>query len=73
MPRLPANTASSSRPESSGLSPNASWNINGKRNGTALMAVRNSTPPLTVTAKLGTLNAVKSSSGWTARNAWRTA
>jgi hypothetical protein len=50
MPRLPANTASSSRPESSGLSPNASWNISGNRNGTALMAARNSTPPLTVTA-----------------------
>src|SRR5215510_1061030 len=45
MSRLPANIASTRRPDRNAFRPKASWNIKGSRKGDELIAIRNSEPP----------------------------
>ena len=49
----PAAAAKVSRPEAKGVRPKASWNINGRRKGSAPMPMRKKPPPMAPARNVG--------------------
>ena len=63
IPMLANPYQSTSNPDRKGFSPNPSWNSSGSRNGTVLIMLRDTKPPVMLTLKVGIENASNDTMG----------